>query len=519
MDAHLFRRIAPLLAARLRGARIERIHQPLPHLTAFSLFTAARRKECLLLLAGRADPLLFLAEKNPFPNPAFPPAYIMRLRKHCEGRRIADTRLDWISRRLALAVPGEGGLRAGWLLLDLKKGPDFMPELPASFGAEPEWPPAAALAEVLSGASQTASGDSAPWRRYPVLTPALRRVLALLESPEKAALLVDLEAGDGGLFHYATGAAPLLSAWPLPPGLRPENSVERFLAGSEADLLEALRDAQMPFLLAGAENALKTEAGKPEAAGRKRRERLAAKLREEQKRLTANYALRDEALLLQANLWRFAPDARLESVSIEGKTIVLNSFLTVTENMQALFKQAARAARGLAILEKRLAALDDPAAQTVPALPSPGKPAKSNLAVKQGDTGGALKGIQEFRSSDGFILWRGRNAEGNRRALKLARPFDIWFHTEDGPSAHVILRRDHAEQVVPERTLLEAAALTALKSRYKDDAKAPVMAAFAKHVSPVKGGAAGTVRVHAVWRSFLAAPDAALETALRHDSV
>ena len=68
------------------------------------------------------------------------------------------------------------------------------------------------------------------------------------------------------------------------------------------------------------------------------------------------------------------------------------------------------------------------------------------------------KQVQAFRSSDGFLILRGRDTRGNALALKLAAPHDYWLHTADGPSAHVIIRRDHAGQEVPERTLREAGA-------------------------------------------------------------
>ncbi len=531
MDAHLFRRIAPILAARLQGARLERIHQPLPQLTAFSVFGPGGGKQCLLLRADRAEPLLYLDAQNPFPNPAFPPASVMRLRKYCEGRRPGEAAIDWIERRLAFPVPGEGGRVAGYLLLDLKTGPDFLPELPEGFGLEPAWPASSDAAAFAPGPPRTGPETDAPWRRWQVLTPALRRTLALLDEAERAALLVDLESGAGDVFCYMREDGPvLLCAWPLPHSLRPDGCAELAVSPDDPALFGFLRAEGRSRLLAAAASGEQAKADKPRRAENKRRARLAAKLREEHARLSGLAALREDAVLLQASLWRFPPDVCLATVSLPvaekpdaalsgaaaQRTLPLNPFLTVTENMQAMFRQSARAARGLAMLEKRMAALDDAPSggpdRSEPAGPVPSPPAPAAQVPAT-----APRGVQEFISSDGFVMWRGRNAEGNRQALKHARPHDLWFHGENCPSAHLIVRRDHGEHTVPERTLEEAAILTALKSPYRNDAKAPVMSALAKHVTPVKNGAPGSVRVHVVWRSFFVVLRPELEqTLFRH---
>ena len=81
-----------------------------------------------------------------------------------------------------------------------------------------------------------------------------------------------------------------------------------------------------------------------------------------------------------------------------------------------------------------------------------------------------------FRSSDGFLILRGRDTRGNGLALKLAAPHDYWIHTADGPSAHVIIRRDHAGQQVPERTLHEAGILAAQGLITPDDTEGVMIA-------------------------------------------
>ncbi len=125
------------------------------------------------------------------------------------------------------------------------------------------------------------------------------------------------------------------------------------------------------------------------------------------------------------------------------------------------------------------------------------------------------KQVQAFRSSDGFLILRGRDTRGNALALKLAAPHDYWLHTADGPSAHVIIRRDHAGQEVPERTLREAGALAALKSRLKDEAGAEIQYSLARYIHPMKGAAPGMVRIDRSEGAFRTDIDPTLEEKLK----
>jgi len=100
-------------------------------------------------------------------------------------------------------------------------------------------------------------------------------------------------------------------------------------------------------------------------------------------------------------------------------------------------------------------------------------------------------------SSDGIVILRGRDAEGNRALLRLANPCDLWMHVEGGPGAHVLVRREQGREI-PRRSLEEAANLALVKSWQRGSAKAGVLCAQARHVRPVKGGKPGSVRVDKV---------------------
>ena len=100
-----------------------------------------------------------------------------------------------------------------------------------------------------------------------------------------------------------------------------------------------------------------------------------------------------------------------------------------------------------------------------------------------------------FRSSDGFMILRGRDTKGNGLALKMASPYDIWVHIAEGASAHVIIKRDHAKQEIPPQTMQEAGTLALLKSWVKDQKKGYIQYSYAKFIRPMKNAAAGLVHV------------------------
>ena len=100
-------------------------------------------------------------------------------------------------------------------------------------------------------------------------------------------------------------------------------------------------------------------------------------------------------------------------------------------------------------------------------------------------------------------MLRGKNARGNQSLLKIGAPHDLWLHAEDGPSAHLIIRRSHAAEEIPESTLREAALLVAEKSWQRHNARARIMVALLRHVHAVKGAAPGTVKVDTVQRGIV----------------
>ncbi|SFR05604.1 Rqc2 family fibronectin-binding protein [Desulfoscipio geothermicus] len=98
----------------------------------------------------------------------------------------------------------------------------------------------------------------------------------------------------------------------------------------------------------------------------------------------------------------------------------------------------------------------------------------------------------QYISSDGFTVLVGKNNRQNDTlTLKTADDDDIWLHTCKIPGSHVIIRTGGRE--VPEKTLLEAAALAAYFSRARESANVPVDYTRRKYVKKPGGAKPGYV--------------------------
>ncbi len=533
MDAHLFRRFAEAAAPHLTGARIVKIQEPAEGLFAFSLDLFSRasalgRKAQLLLRPGRQDPFLCFGQGRVSAGAA-PSAPVMRLRRHAQGRSIRHVLTRWQERELWLLMSGsmpaepakretsgenrepapsgrgdggESGNQAVWLVLALREGPrlHFAEESPSSGAAR--WPAPGELACAMEN-----------WRDWPVLTPALRRTLAALPPEEASALLVDLEAGGGDIFCYRDpDAAPRedggqavvrVSAWPLPDSLRGKLTEE-----AREDVLPALTEAGADLVLREAALRQARRAAEVWIKKEKRLRELLELQTEDLERLEKMCRAREQGLLLQASLWQLQADRRTPVVNFltpEGREVEirLDPRRTLRENMERFFHTARRGERGLARVRERRAALEEELARVLRAKEAcllGAAPAVRQAAGMRPDAAlpALPASVQLFVSSDGFALLRGRSARGNQDARRLASPHDIWVHAEGGPGAHVIIRRSHGGQTVPERTLDEAGILAACRSWLRDEPAARLTYCEVRHVRPLRGAAPGTMRMDKV---------------------
>jgi predicted ribosome quality control (RQC) complex YloA/Tae2 family protein len=514
MDAHFLRRLVLELTPLLAGARVEKIFHPADATDTLVLF-AAGTKLNLVLRSGRSCPLLFPSSLRP-DNPPSPPAATMRLRKYLKNKKITNVVSDWINRRFALEF---AGCSCRWLIADLHHGLSLSESLPAGFGDDVHWPAPPHWPELLRQVAQGVRPAGVP-----LLTPALRRTLVHMDPADAHALMLDLEnpaGGDTFVYYDARHTAVAVSAWPLAP-----QECSGWTEAVAASAMEGARLAGEAVLYTDMARRSRAHADKETGAAVKRVQRALARLQQEEERMRGYVAQQQDAVLLQRCLYRFASDERRADVRVEGRDgapvkIALDPLLTVRENMEAMFRRAAKGKRGLENLAQRRAVLENDLVRVrqgerpegireAPVQRHGGKVRTGRPAAAK-SAGPVLR----FRSSDGFLMLRGRNAAGNDAVVKGGSAFDLWFHAQDGPGAHVVVRLDHPGQHVPEQTMIEAASLAAARSWQRDDAAVRIMCALLRDVRKVKGAAAGAVRVDAVLRSLVVAPDSSLEESLR----
>ncbi|NDV20050.1 DUF814 domain-containing protein [Pseudodesulfovibrio sp. JC047] len=504
MEANFFRFLGKELASALAGRRIDKVFGPAPGVWTFTIQNSGGPLYLIYRPAKSASHLFFSTTKPV--NPQTAPAMAMWFRKRLRGRKILSVSTNWARLQLAVHLSPRNEDGAGnVLLIDCRTGMKLVDELDQDFDIQPEWP---ALEDVMN--------DPKIWREYPHLSPRLRKRLGSLAEEEAHALYFSVATGETDTFFL-----PRVSHKWMPPLVWTSSAHEETFA-SALDAAAAYGERTLFPLL-------ETEEDKPQQTIRKRTmkkiRRNLARLDEEKVRLDTLAQEQIKAEALQAELYRFKQAEGLETVSVTHPvhghmTVALNPFLSPTENMEHYFKLAGKAHRGYVHLKRRrkelLQQLHEAENGTMTIHPA----ILASQSTKQDGPSALPKryrglAVAIFRSSDGFTILRGKNKKANHDMLsKAASPFDYWFHLQDGPSSHVILKRDHPGQAVPETTLNEAAILCGLKSYRSNDGRADVMYALVKDVRKVKGFNLGQVAVDKKIGTLCVKLDPTLETAL-----
>ncbi|WP_415714892.1 NFACT RNA binding domain-containing protein [Maridesulfovibrio sp.] len=500
MDAHFFRSLTGELEINLKGRRVEKIFAPAEGVWTFTLQSKGG-KEYLLFRPAKSVGLLFISRVKPV-NPPSPPSQVMWLRKRLAGRRIFEAYHDWINLRVAFALsPWKQRDRYRYLLLDMKKGVSLIHDLPEDFPAPVSWP-----------SYEKARSDEEIWRDFPQISPPLRKTLNALSETDGRNLLARLESGITDHFFISEKKGELSPprVWSDPKSTEQiyDSAIEASSVYGEKILfpvMERMENAEQ-------RNTLKT--------GKKKFKKIFKRIEQEEERLRGLQNRKVEGEALQAEMYRLKDLRELDRVTVthpeHGEMEVkLDPLLTPAENMEKIFRFAAKAQRGFKHMERRRQEVEAEHEQFLKAnlMPSSEKGRKSkNIEIpkKYKSIAAAL-----FISSDGFLMIRGKNSKANHEILsKVSSVFDYWFHVQDGPGSHVVLKRDHPGQDVPEQTLREAAILAALKSYRTNDSKADVMCALVKDVRKVKGWAHGQVAVDSVLQNLHVDIDQSLEEKL-----
>ncbi len=502
------------------------------------------------------------------PPPSGPPRFGAFLRAHTKGMRLLEVRHPPADRvvTLRLGRPGDDenrldlvadllGTQAQLVAMGadgrvretirraapaggrtLAPGATYVPPPPGSRR------PFADLAEAAATLAAQGQADPAPLGRTVAgVTPALVAHLASEAAGDPARLAAAAEAlaarvAEGRFeprVYSREGAAPVLAMVPLAhleaaPGVEtatfdsPSAAVERWAASPEERL--ARRAAPLRARLVKA---------------RERLVRRLAALDRDRADLEQAASARRQADLLAAQRHRVARGQRearvVDLFDPEGRevTIPLDPARDPQANIEALYARARKAARGAGVVAARRADTEaqvawlDETLFALDAADSPGdldaveaEAAEQGLAPVRAEGGGrrgrrrpaapAEPRVRRFRSSDGYEIVAGKtNVSNDYVSTRLARPDDLWLHADGYPGAHVVLRRTGRGEV-PERAVLEAAAVAAYYSKARAAGKVSVHVAPASAVKKPRGARPGLVTLAGGYRSVVVAPDPAL---------
>ncbi len=230
------------------------------------------------------------------------------------------------------------------------------------------------------------------------------------------------------------------------------------------------------------------------------RDREMAQRQEQQERLddtgsASNLQLQADAILCQQNpdrdcieraqkLYQRARRLRRAIPLIEERLQHHDQRLALLDGSEAFLEDLIQAewddpadrSRQLADLKLELEELLTPKRQRRRTGPPPGQPQPLALT-----------------STGGLLIQVGRNHRQNEWiSLRQARSGDLWFHAQECPGSHVVLKASCA--AASDRDVQEAADLAAWFSRAKGNRRVPVVMTSVEHLQRIPGSAPGTVR-------------------------
>ncbi len=189
-------------------------------------------------------------------------------------------------------------------------------------------------------------------------------------------------------------------------------------------------------------------------------------------------------------------------------SIPLDPALPPHENAEEYFKKHRKGKEGLELLERRLeitrseleeieqiaAALDanfDAACRQYRSeidalLPKEG--------VKRDDQ--PRLPYREHTLSTGLTIYIGRDGSDNdRTTFEFARPYELWFHTQQCPGSHVVMKFPNKSFEPSPKEIAETAAIAAWHSKAKNDSAVPVVYTPRKYVRKPRKAKPGLVTV------------------------
>ena len=202
----------------------------------------------------------------------------------------------------------------------------------------------------------------------------------------------------------------------------------------------------------------------------------------------------------------------------EKVTIPLDSALSPKQNVESYFKKHRKGREGLELLRRRLeisqselTELKQIADELDSKFESAVEKYRSEIAALMPRESTSEKQqprlpYREHTLSTGLTIYIGRDGSDNdRTTFEFARPYELWFHTQQCPGSHVVIKFPNKSFVPSKREIEETAAIAAFHSKAKNDSLVPVIYAERRFVRKPRGAKPGLVTVERE-KSIMVAP-------------
>lgn len=225
-----------------------------------------------------------------------------------------------------------------------------------------------------------------------------------------------------------------------------------------------------------------------------------------------NYKILGELLKINFNKIKKGMDKiEVDNIYISENpkvTIKLDSSLSPNENAEIYFKKYRKGREGLNLLKRRyeitiaeiesLGKLYDELETNFESALKKYEPEIISLLPKQSDkkeTNIRLP-YREYKLSTGLIIFVGKDGSDNdRTTFDFARPYELWFHTQQCPGSHVVIKFPNKSFEPSKREIEETASIAAWFSKARKDSMVPVIYTHRRYVRKPRKAKAGLVTV------------------------
>jgi len=189
-------------------------------------------------------------------------------------------------------------------------------------------------------------------------------------------------------------------------------------------------------------------------------------------------------------------------------SITLGPALTPVENAEAYFKKHRKGREGLELLKRRLEISQQEREQMALMLADLETDFESSfkryendllplMPKENGKTELATRlPYRIFNLLSGLTIYVGRDGSDNdRTTFEFARPYELWFHAQQCPGSHVIIKFPNKSFIPSKSEIQETAAITAFFSKARKDSLVPVIYTERKYVRKPRKAKPGLVTV------------------------